>query len=170
MRLFLLKAVKNKAQRSKAQFLASGSGVLMVTRGTEAVCDRVCLCCGGRGRAPPPQPSASPPTVGLLLPGRGTPSPTFHWHPRPSVWHPGPTEHMLPVTAFHMCSQGLRIGVLRRRGRASKSAPVPVTDDIFMQENKTRISDGLHYLSRQLGATAAKQEVLCLDFKTVSGN
>lgn len=77
---------------------------------------------------------------------------------------------MLPErAAFHMCSQGLPIGVLRRRGWSLKSAPVPVTDDIFMQENKPRISDGLHYLSRQHGATAAKQEVLCLDFKTVSG-
>lgn len=37
-----------------------------------------------------------------------------------------------------------------------KSAPVPMTDDIFMQENKTRLSDGLHYFSRRLGTATAK--------------
>lgn len=71
--------------------------------------------------------------------------------------------------AFHMCSQGLPIGVLLWRGWSWKSAPVPVTDDIFVQENKTRISDGLCYLYRQLGATDARQEVLCLNLKAVSG-
>ncbi|XP_041343250.1 stAR-related lipid transfer protein 13 isoform X4 [Pyrgilauda ruficollis] len=35
-----------------------------------------------------------------------------------------------------------------------------------MQGNKTRISDGLCYLDRELGATDARQEVLCLNFET----
>lgn len=161
--IIFIKTLKNNARRGKAQRLAPGSGV-PVAGAAGAVAQR-CPVKGSR---------AGLGTAGHAR-GRGTSSTV-------SQWQPGSSGSRVPQSrccpwpwpacrraAFHMCSRGLPIGVLRWRGWSLKSAPVPVTDDIFMQENKTRISDGLCYLCRQLGATDARQEVLCLNFKTVSG-
>lgn len=168
--IIFIKPLKNNVGRGKAQRLASGSGV--PTAGAAGAAEVRC--------------SVKAPSAGLGWAGtpghgrdRGTSSAVFPWHPSSSGSSPCPAEQMLPVAVTGVQASsipriphvlpGLPIGVLRWRGWSLKPAPVPVTDDIFMQGNKTRISDGLCYLYRQLGATDARQEVLCLNFETVSG-
>lgn len=122
-------------------------------------CERLSLCSRGQGRAPPPalRLASCGWAGGPAAPAGAPPAPcSAGTRVRPAPGSPRACAACDRRAAFHMCSQGLPIGVLRRRGRSLKSAPVPMTDDIFMQENKTRISDGLRYLSRQFGATAAK--------------
>lgn len=125
---------------------------------TDVVRERLCLFSGEEGLPPP----LTPPFLLLLwVCGAGQPPERFVSLTPALTWHLGHRSicclwQARRAAAFHMCSQGLPIGVLSRRGWSLKSAPVPMTDYIFMHENKTRISDGLHYLSRQLGATTAK--------------
>lgn len=67
------------------------------------------------------------------------------------IWHLSHKEHMLIVTgsqgsSFPHAPLVFPLVCSGTRGGPCKSACVPMTDYIFMQENKTRLSDGLLYL------------------------
>lgn len=147
-----IKTLRNQAKRKGARLTLRSSSTDMVGK-------QLCLSSVKEGIPPPPQPTVLPSARGAAEPGSPW-STVFHWHKCSCgstvtqsiccLWQ------ACRAVLFHTCSQGLPIGVLSRRGRSLKSAPVPMTDDIFMQEKKTRLSDGLHYFSRRLGTATAK--------------
>lgn len=149
-----LKTLRNKTKRKGARLTLRSSSSDMVSK-------QLCLSSVREGL-----PLPSSPLFRLLPWARGAVEPAsprssvFHWHQ--CLCGSTVTQSICCLwqacraVPFHTCSQGLPIGVLSRRGRSLKSAPVPMTDDIFMQENKTRLSDGLHYFSRRLGTATAK--------------